>query len=595
MPDAPDTTQAPAAPDAPVGVLAGAPQQQAPDLSGGTPTPNYTGGTGDSTVDQLNQQNFTPSTQPTDPARPWKGVLTAALAVLSGAAPGFGQKTFSGGVAAGSQSVQAQQQLKLQNDQKQQQLAMEEQRSMDEHQTAQANLATAHLTQQTLAAQYDLMPKTTQDIIDRQSMAAGETAKEQPGSKVVGTFGTYQEAQANQQAYMKANPDAALNTQLYHNTQGGFDVISVPNPEKLNDKPVDVTIGYDVKSGQPITKTYAAGTISYAQRANMETQAAQNAAAANNQLEQYKRQSAVDVQTAGDKAKATGEYQKNLAEAAKAKGDAGMGDVTLSGEDYIKTLPAGDGAMVRQIGSGQMELTPRMLQTASGQQLAKKVAVAYPGFDMSRAHAYFQTRQSFTSGKAAASMNNLNTALGHMGKLYDVTTASATLPGVSAVARAFGGSNAKAFEYYKDKVGQEIERVYQGGALTKDEYNDAKKQLSEWTPGNVRQGEKALTTLLVSKLEAYQTQWNNAKPSAAIPDYPVISPENVAVIKKITGEDIQMPNAQQSRNTLPVDKNNPANPEPQVQVQIPGHPAGSIPASKVAAFKQKYPTAVISQ
>src|SRR5438552_2758005 len=138
--------------------------------------------------------------QAPDNPRPWKGVLTAALAVLSGAAPGFGQKTFAAGVGAGARSVQEQQQLKLENAQKSKQMAMEEQRSMDEHQTAQANLATAHLTQQTLAAQYDTMPKTTQDIIDRQSMAAGETAKEQPGAKVVGTFGTYMEAQANQSA-----------------------------------------------------------------------------------------------------------------------------------------------------------------------------------------------------------------------------------------------------------------------------------------------------------------------------------------------------------------------------------------------------------
>jgi len=359
---------------------------------------------------------------------------------------------------------------------------------------------------------------------------------------------------------------------------------------------VSVTIGYDIKTGQPITKTYAAGTISYAQRANMETAATQNAVAANNSLEQYKKQSAIDVNAAGQKANATGEREKNLAEANKANAEAraeGVGsNSTLTGEDFIKSLPTGDGAMVRSIGEGRLEMTARMLQSKTGQVIAKNVAQAFPGFDMSRAHAYFQTRQSFTSGQAARSMNNLNTALGHMGKLYDVTTASATLPGISAIARSFGGNNAKAFEYYKDKVGQEIERVYQGGALTKDEYNDAKKQLSEWAPGNVRQGEKALTTLLVSKLEAFQTQWNDAKPSAAIADFPVISPENVAVVKKITGEDIKMPNAQQSRTSQPVDTNNPANPEPMVTVQIPGHPAGQIPQSKVAAFKQKYPNAI---
>lgn len=241
---------------------------------------------------QGQQPTGTPDAQPdAAPKNKWENLFSILAAGLSG---GANAKNFTQGLGGGVKAYQEQEQQKQQDAIQQQKAAQEAQSSMDSHQLAQSQMATQKINQQMLAAQYNTMPKTTQDILDRMSMQSGETAKEQPGAQVQGTFGTYADAHAAQLAHMQANPEEAMSTQLFHNSDGGFDVISVPNPDKLNEKPVDVTIGYDFKTNKPITKTYAAGTISYAQRASTETNAALNISKANNDLEEYKKKSAID-------------------------------------------------------------------------------------------------------------------------------------------------------------------------------------------------------------------------------------------------------------------------------------------------------------
>jgi len=267
-----------------------APQTAPPDLSTPGQRPGYAGNINGQTGQAI---------PPAPPQNKWERLFQTIAVGLSGSG---GAKNFAEGLAGGAKAQQGFQQQQIENQQNQQKLAMEQQRSMDEHQVAQAQLATAHLNQQVLAAQYNTMPKSTQDILDQVMYKQGAELQSDPNAKSIFT-GSYNDAVARSQDEMtQKGGNSPLNVRVLKNPDGTFSVWDVNNPDKLNDKPQDVVIGYDFNTGKPQTKTYAPGTITYAQKSQMETNAAMNVANANNQLEIHKKQSAIDTAAAGQKA-----------------------------------------------------------------------------------------------------------------------------------------------------------------------------------------------------------------------------------------------------------------------------------------------------
>jgi hypothetical protein len=229
----------------------------------------------------------------------WKNVLMGALVGLAGSAGARGRQSFGSGLGEGAQAelnynqqqklnAQRQQQIDLQK----QQVAQEQQRTMDSHQLAQAQLGHAAINQQILTAQYNTMPKSSQDILDQMSMKQGADLRAAGNSAVF--TGSHEDAVARQQAEMTQKSDAALSVIVAKNADGSWSVYDIANPDKLNTKPVDVVIGYDFNTNKPKTQTFAPGTISYAQQRNLETTAAVHISDANNQLEEYRKKSAID-------------------------------------------------------------------------------------------------------------------------------------------------------------------------------------------------------------------------------------------------------------------------------------------------------------
>jgi hypothetical protein len=49
----------------------------------------------------------------------------------------------------------------------------------------------------------------------------------------------------------------------------------------------------------------------------------------------------------------------------------------------------------------------------------QQLTTAYPNFDQSKALSYFKTRQDFTSGKTSVGINSYNTAIAHLGTMWD--------------------------------------------------------------------------------------------------------------------------------------------------------------------------------
>jgi len=92
----------------------------------------------------------------------------------------------------------------------------------------------------------------------------------------------------------------------------------------------------------------------------------------------------------------------------------------LSGLDYLKTLPPADAALTKSLAEGRMAFpTGAGLRSPYWQKALQNVANYDPTFDAVNYGARAATRKDFTSGKSAQNIKALNTAIGHVGQLYD--------------------------------------------------------------------------------------------------------------------------------------------------------------------------------
>ena len=190
-----------------------------------------------------------------------------------------------------------------------------------------------------------------------------------------------------------------------------------------------------------------------------------------------------------------------------------------------------------------------MMRNKQGQDLAAAVTHAYPGFDQCRSQSYVATRKDFTAGKTSQGINAFNTALSHLERMFDHTSAIATLPGVSNVARLFGNKNAAALNAEKLAVATELAKAYGAGQLTEGEMREWKSRLDVASPLELRNNETELAHLLQGKLTSYQNQWQNGMPPGAVAPISIMSSSGMAAYNKITGT--QTPPAGQAKSVQP--------------------------------------------
>lgn len=258
---------------------------------------------------------------------------------------------------------------------------------------------------------------------------------------------------------------------------------------------------------------------------------------------------------AGPNAKA--EYGKARA-TAQAKADvesaSGSGDSSKTGEAFMASLPVADQNEVKAFAEGRIELSNRLAASKDGQKLIKNLTQAYPGFDASRAPNYYKFRQALSSGQIGQGVNSLNTAIYHLGTMYDAADQAGTnwIPGAHQLGVAVGSHVATTLQTGKELVTAEVGKAVAAGVIdkdTKDRYLNLLDAAAR--EGKMKEQLSSFTTFLTGRLKSYQDQADAAKPSPAIPDFVIIKPETAAVIKKITGEDVRSISPSQSRQTLP--------------------------------------------
>ena len=195
----------------------------------------------------------------------------------------------------------------------------------------------------------------------------------------------------------------------------------------------------------------------------------------------------------------------------------------LHGEDFIKTLPAGDANIVRGITDGSLSLQDLSKRAQDYTRYLALAKQADPDFDPGPAGARrnFETKY-MVNGPGGTTMLAANTASDHMKTYHDLMNAvgngdSKLVNGaLNEVRRQFGDAAASNPEVAKTVLATEIAKAVRGaGALNESEQQDYQKLLSTAQSPQAAQGAlNVLSGLMLGRVHAIEDQ---AK-SKGIPD-----------------------------------------------------------------------------
>lgn len=268
--------------------------------------------------------------------------------------------------------------------------------------------------------------------------------------------------------------------------------------------------------------------------------------------DQYGKQlaNAKEVATIGE---AKANTNKANAEANKANAEAKItsqinppGSVNLTGEDYLKTIPAAYANVIRAIGEGRETRSPRQLQDKNGNPtpLAEALHQAYPDFDIAKAGEWPKARNEYMgTGQTAKKVVSYNTSMEHMQALFDSTTPD-------------GMFNPASKDYQRRQaelgfVANEVGNAIKNGVMSKDEAESITKGISgALTPGLNRERIKETAKLLHDKTAEYQTKFEQAAPSAGIRVPILMSPKAAGAYDYVQSDGKNQPQIVSAGTTL---------------------------------------------
>jgi hypothetical protein len=122
-------------------------------------------------------------------------------------------------------------------------------------------------------------------------------------------------------------------------------------------------------------------------------------------------------------AKVGAEERARLEEKRKAQQVEPAGDVSKSGEDYVKSLPSSDQPIVK--GVGDYEIDPSKLSMVGGhrERIISEAKRYNPDYNQQEYGARFAAYKNFTSGKDSSSVKSFNVAISHLETLDHLTDA----------------------------------------------------------------------------------------------------------------------------------------------------------------------------
>lgn len=217
------------------------------------------------------------------------------------------------------------------------------------------------------------------------------------------------------------------------------------------------------------------------------------------------------------------------------------GDTTKAGDEYLSTLNPALAAQVRALSEGRRAFpTGSALRSPQVQELVAAASQYDPSLDAANAATRVATRKDFTSGKAAANVTAMNTALGHLGSLADAAGQldNRSFPLWNSVANmaetATGDPRVKNFTLARNAVANELMKVFRGTGGSVSEIEEWQHNIdSSDSPDQLRATITKATELLRSRLEAMNDQYTRGMGKSGDP-LELLSPHAQEIYNRIT-------------------------------------------------------------
>lgn len=213
-----------------------------------------------------------------------------------------------------------------------------------------------------------------------------------------------------------------------------------------------------------------------------------------------------------------------------------------TGDDFLKTLPAAQASEIKAYAEGRRPF-PTGMSYAKLQPLIALVGQYDPTFDAANYNARNKARTDLTSpsGTGGKTINALNTAIQHAGRLSDLieTLDNSAYPLVNAVVNplrtATGDTAVTNFQAVAPQLAKEIERAWRGAGGSAGEIKELTDSIGK-NLGKQQQREALMqfVELAKGKLDATQQQRDNVLGPKAGGDIPILFKQNESILDAIT-------------------------------------------------------------
>lgn len=325
------------------------------------------------------------------------------------------------------------------------------------------------------------------------------------------------------------------------NTRQPIPGMSVPEkPEK----PTEASLAADLSSPDPVVRARATTAIDALGR---ETSVAAQAETVrhNQEMERISsmtagREVAAQQETARHN-KATEAAANPLAALTGQSPSASGAPTNVTGQDFLKTLPPNIASEVKAYAEGRRPFPGGMaMKSPYFQSLIQMVGQYDSGFDAVDYNARSKTRNDFTSGKSAQTINALNTVAQHLDRLSSAADElnNSWSPTYNSIANYLsqksGSSVVTKFETDKKAVVDELTRAWRQSGGTEGDIKSWSQVLdASNSPTQLKTAISEMGGLLEGKLSALEQQQKVGLGTAA--DIPIVTPQARAVLTRIQG------------------------------------------------------------
>lgn len=216
-------------------------------------------------------------------------------------------------------------------------------------------------------------------------------------------------------------------------------------------------------------------------------------------------------------------------------------DQGKTGEEFLKTLSPADAAQVKALDEGRLPVSVYSLRSPGMRVLVERTMQYDPNFDATTYQTRQAVRRDFTSGQTARNITALNTAIGHLGTVYELGKELQT-GNVRAANRLYqriatetGSAQVNNFELARNAVANELTRVFrQVGASEQETREWASTIMAANSPAQLQGAARTVVDLLHSRIQALNDQWNRGmNTDKGFPN--IVSPKSERVLSEVLG------------------------------------------------------------